>query len=65
MLAALAADKQTLIKNQTKRKLEDDRLKMLNLVALNHQESIEKLNNSIAKKQAMLAKRKQDLAKLK
>lgn len=37
VLANLAADKQTLVKNQAKRKKEDERLRTLNSTALDHQ----------------------------
>ena len=36
VLANLAADKQTLVKNQTKRKKEDERLRQLNQTAMEH-----------------------------
>ena len=64
VLAALAADKQTLVKNQAKRALEDDKLKNLKKTSEDRTIQIEKLNKSIAEKQSMLANREKDKAKL-
>ena len=63
-MANIAADKQQILKNQQKRKKEDERLKHLNITAAEHQQTIERLKQSIEKKKIKLHERSEDLDNL-
>lgn len=65
VLASIAADKQQILKNQQKRKKEDERLKQLKGTATDHQQNIELLRHSIDKKKLKLENRKRELDNLK
>lgn len=54
VLAKLASDKQKLVEGQNKRKKEDEKVRKLNADALSHQQTIEKLRQSIDKKKLKL-----------
>lgn len=54
VLASIASDKQQILKNQQKRKKEDERLKQLNQTAQEHQVTIQSLRGSIDKKKHKL-----------
>mmetsp|Transcript_2134 Transcript_2134/g.2985 ORF Transcript_2134/g.2985 Transcript_2134/m.2985 type:complete len:103 (+) Transcript_2134:352-660(+) len=52
------------MKNQAKRKKEDERLKQLNQTALEHQQTIEQLRQNIDKKKFKLENRQRELGNL-
>ena len=54
-----------MVKNEFKRKREEDRLKGLNQAADEHRQTIEKLKQSISKKEHKLAQRQSELQSLK